>query len=118
MNRLRKKVLNLSRRKNRIKKSLTGSSERPRMSVSISNSHISVQIIDDVKQTTLVHASSIGNKAALGNMTEKAIIIGKEIAQKAKKAKISKVVLDRNGKLYHGRIKALADSAREGGLEL
>ena len=117
MNRLDKKVQNLARRKKRVRANLTGTSERPRMTVSISNLHITAQIIDDSKQTTLVYATTVGNKAATGTMTARAAVVGTEIAQKAKKAKISKIVFDRNGRLYHGRIKALADAAREGGLE-
>lgn len=118
MNRLDKKVQNLARRKNRVRANLSGTSERPRLTVSISNLHVTAQIIDDSKQTTLVYVSTVGNKAAAtGTMTERAAVIGKEIAKKAKAAKITKIVFDRNGRLYHGRIKALADAAREGGLE-
>ena len=86
------------------------------MTVTVSNLHISAQIIDDTKKVTLVAASTVGKKLT-GTMTEKAIAIGTEIATNAKKAKIKRVVFDRNGRLYHGRIKALADAARAGGLE-
>jgi large subunit ribosomal protein L18 len=116
MNRLEKKTQNTLRRKNRIRSKVLGTTERPRLSVTVSNLHVSAQIIDDSKQTTLVAATSIGKKLK-GTMSEKAEVVGKEIAQKAKKAKISKVVFDRNGKRYHGRIKALADAARAEGLE-
>ncbi len=116
MERLQKKVQNLAHRKHRVRAKVSGSTERPRLSVFISNTHVTAQIIDDSKQKTLVYVSSVGNKAATGNMTEKATVIGSEIAKKAKAAKVSKVVFDRNGRLYHGRIKALADAARAGGL--
>lgn len=117
MNRLQKKVQNLSRRKNRVRANVIGTTERPRLTVSISNLHVTAQIIDDSKHSTLVYVSTVGNKAATGNMTERAAVIGTEIAKKAKTAKINKVVFDRNGRIYHGRIKALAEAARAGGLE-
>ncbi len=117
MNRLQKTANNLLRRKARIRHNIVGSSDRPRLSVKISNTQVSAQIIDDSTHKTLVAASTIGNKDVKGTITEKASLIGEEIAKKAKAAKIKKVVFDRNGRLYHGRIKALADKAREGGLE-
>ncbi|HUD03435.1 MAG TPA: 50S ribosomal protein L18 [Patescibacteria group bacterium] len=110
------KLHNLKLRKNRVRSQVNGTAERPRLSVSISNLHISAQIIDDDKGKTLVTATTVGKKLT-GTMTEKAIIIGSEIAKNAKKAKIQKIVFDRNGRLYHGRIKALADAARKEGLE-
>ena len=112
-----KKLVATNRRKDRIRARVRGTTERPRLSVSVSNLHISAQIIDDVNGVTLVSASTVGNKTAKGALTEKATLVGAEIAKKAKAAKISKVVFDRDGRLYHGRIKALADAAREGGLE-
>jgi len=111
-----KKIQNLKLRKSRVRSTVSGTTERPRLSVSISNLHVSAQIIDDTKGVTLASATSVGKKLA-GNMTAKAKVIGAEIATNAKKAKVKKVVFDRNGRLYHGRIKALADAAREGGLE-
>jgi large subunit ribosomal protein L18 len=87
------------------------------MSVFISNAHITVQIINDETSKTLVYVTTVGDKTSKGNMTEKAALVGTAVAKKAKAAKITNVVLDRNGKLYHGRIKALADAARAGGLE-
>lgn len=117
MNRLTKKTTNLKRRKYRIRSTISGTTDRPRLSVTISNIHISAQIIDDSKATTIVAATTIGQKKLTGSMTEKAAFVGTEIAKKAKTAKIKKVVFDRNGKLYHGRIKALADAARAEGLE-
>ena len=110
------KLQNKQLRKNRVRAKVSGTVERPRMSVFISNTHISVQIIDDTTGKTLVATTTVGSKQA-GTMTEKAAIMGKEIAQKAKKKKISKVVLDRNGRAYAGRLSALADAARAEGLE-
>lgn len=117
MNKMIKKVTAKNLRKTRIRARVKGNSERPRLTVTISNSHVSAQIIDDSKNETLVSASTIGNTKMTGSLTAKAELIGKEIAKKAKSAKITKVVFDRNGKIYHGRIKALADSARAEGLE-
>lgn len=116
MNRLKSKIQNNIRRKNRVRATVTGTAERPRLTVTISNTHVSAQIVDDTKSTTLVAATSSGGKLS-GTMTEKAIAVGTDIGKKAKTAKIKKVVFDRNGKLYHGRIKALADAARAEGLE-
>ncbi len=106
-------------RHKRIRKDLIGTSEKPRLNVFRSNSNIVAQIIDDEKGITLVSASSLEKelKIANGGNVEAAKIIGAEIAKRAKKAKIKKVVFDRGGYLYHGRVKALADAARENGLE-
>lgn len=117
MNNLAHKLQNLSRRKHRIRSVVSGVAERPRLSVHVSSRHITAQLIDDTKHTTIAYATTIGQKAANGTMTEKASAIGTEIAKKAKTAKITAVVFDRGGKLYHGRVKALADAARAGGLE-
>jgi large subunit ribosomal protein L18 len=103
-------------RKKRVARLINGTSERPRLSISISNKHITAQIIDDTKSQTLVYVSTVGKKTE-GNFTDKAVLIGAEVAKKAKLAKITKVVFDRGAKNYHGRVKALADAAREGGLE-
>jgi large subunit ribosomal protein L18 len=116
MNRLAHKKKNQARRANRVRTIISGTSERPRLSVNISNMHISVQIIDDTTSKTLAYATTVGQKST-GTMVERAAAIGKEIAEKAKKAKVTKVVYDRGGRKYHGRVKALADAAREGGLE-
>ncbi len=104
-------------RKRRIRSTISGTSVRPRLSVHISHKHISVQIIDDSKSTTLLSVTTVGNKTLGGNMTEKSTWIGTEIGKKAKAAKIKQVVFDRNGRLYHGRVKAIADNARQEGLE-
>ena len=107
---------NLVRRKHRVRAKVTGTAERPRLSVFVSNLHVSAQIVDDTTGKTLVSSTTVGTKAT-GTMTDKARKIGEEIAVGAKKAKISKVVFDRNGRAYAGRLKALADAAREKGLE-
>ncbi|MBI1838504.1 MAG: 50S ribosomal protein L18 [Flavobacteriia bacterium] len=104
--------------KRRIRKRITGSSKTPRLSVFRSNKQIYAQLIDDTTGKTLVSASSYKNKAvASKNKLEQAGIVGKEVAEKAIKAGVESVVFDRNGYLYHGRVKSLADSAREGGLK-
>lgn len=117
MNTLKKKLHNRALRKARIRSTVSGTAERPRLSVYISNANISAQVIDDVKQTTLAAVTTVGQKTLKGTMSEKAVWAGTEIAKKAKTAKVSKVVFDRNGRDYHGRVKALADAARAGGLE-
>lgn len=117
MNRLISKKNNAARRQNRVRTTLRSTSSRPRMSVTITSRHISVQIIDDAQQKTQVSATTIG-QTAKGTMTEKAALIGKEIAKKAKAKKINAVTLDRGSRLYHGRVKALADAAREEGLTI
>ncbi len=116
MNKLAKKLHNRLQRKGRIRATVSGSAVRPRLSVHVSNLHITAQLVDDDAQRTIAYASTIGSKTA-GTMTEKAAVIGAEIAKKAKAAKVTQVVFDRNGKLYHGRVKALADAARNAGLE-
>jgi len=110
------KLSNKSLRKNRVRAKISGTAERPRLSVFISNTHVSAQIIDDVAGKTLASATSVGAKLT-GTMTEKAAVVGTEIGKKAKKAKIARVVFDRNGRAYAGRLKALADAARKEGLE-
>lgn len=104
--------------KRRIRKNIFGSAERPRMSVFRSNKQIYAQIIDDTNSKTLVSSSSLGNKAAEGvSGVEQAKIVGKDIAEKAISAGITEIVFDRNGYLYHGRVKTLAEAAREAGLK-
>lgn len=111
------KLHNLQLRKNRIRSRISGTAERPRMSVSITNLHVSAQIIDDVSHKTLVSSTTVGQKTASSSLTEKATWVGTEMAKKAKAKKINSIVFDRNGRQYHGRVKALADAARAGGLE-
>ena len=103
-------------RAKRTRAKIHGTAERPRLSVHISNKHITAQIIDDDASKTLAYATTVGAKAT-GNKTDLAAKIGKEIADKAKKAKIKTVVFDRGAKLYAGRMSALADAARKEGLE-
>lgn len=103
-------------RAKRTRAKIHGTAARPRLSVHISNMHIIAQIIDDDNSKTLAYATTVGSKLT-GTMTEKAAAIGKEIADKAKKAKIKTVVFDRGAKLYAGRMTALADAARKEGLE-
>ncbi len=105
----------------RLRQRLTGSSERPRLNVYRSLNHIYAQLIDDGSGATLVSASTVqgrkkGDKKTGGNVAS-AKEVGKLIAERAKEKGIKKVVFDRGGYLYHGRIKALADAAREAGLE-
>ena len=107
---------NIALRKNRVRSTVSGTAERPRLTVTISSIHVSAQIIDDVAGKTLAAATTVGTKAK-GTLTEKAAIVGKDIAAKAKKAKVTAVVFDRNGRRYAGRLKALADAARKEGLE-
>lgn len=113
---LAKKLLNKTLRKTRVRSKVTGTAERPRLTVTISNKHISAQLIDDVAQRTIAASTTVGAKKT-GTMTELAAFVGSDIAKKAKKAKITAVVFDRNGRQYAGRLSALADAAREGGLE-
>ncbi len=103
-------------RAKRTRAKIHGTAERPRLSVHISNQHVTAQIINDDNGTTLAYASTVGRKVG-GSKTELATAIGKEIADKAKKAKIKAVVFDRGAKLYAGRMSALADAARKEGLE-
>ncbi len=109
-----KKVERRIKIKYRIRKNVSGTAERPRLSVFRSNKQIYVQVINDVDGRTLASASSIGMEAM--PKIEQAAKVGALLAEKAKAAGITSVVFDRNGYLYHGRVKALADAAREGGL--
>lgn len=102
----------------RIRKVVSGTAERPRLSVYRSNKQIYAQLIDDVSGVTVAAANSVKNKKAQGvPRIEQAAIIGKEIAEQGKKAGVEACVFDRGGYLYHGRIKSLAEAAREGGLK-
>jgi large subunit ribosomal protein L18 len=117
MNRLVKKSQHQALRSQRVRASLTGTADRPRLSIHISNHHITAQIINDEASKTLAYASTVGQKAATGTLTTKAQWVGEEIAKRAVAAKVKTVVFDRGARLYHGRVKALADAAREKGLE-
>jgi large subunit ribosomal protein L18 len=105
------------RRHKRVRRRLVGTTERPRLVVFRSNRGISAQLVDDAVGRTLASASSLAlPKSFKGNKTEQAAEVGKLVAANAKKAGIQTVVFDRAGYLFHGRVKALADGAREGGL--
>jgi large subunit ribosomal protein L18 len=117
MRKLTDKLRNRTLRKNRIRAVVSGTTERPRLSVHVSNKHVSAQLIDDTEGKTLSYVTTVGQKDAKGTMTDRAAWVGGEIAKQAKTKKIKQVVFDRSGKLYHGRVKALADAAREQGLE-
>jgi len=115
----RKKEVRRFRIKHRIRKIVNGTAERPRMTVFRSNKEIYVQLIDDLTGKTLLAASSKAGEihSHKATKTEKAKLVGKLIAEKAVQAGIGSVVFDRNGYLYHGRVKSLAEAAREGGLK-
>ena len=116
MSKLTTKQANSLQRANRVRTAVSGTTERPRLSVHVSNLHVSAQIINDETHQTLAAVSTVGGKTT-GSLTAKAEWVGAEIAKKAKAAKVNKVVFDRGSKLYHGRVKALADAARNAGLE-
>jgi len=116
-----KKVIAIQKRHRRIRQKIRGTSTRPRLAVFKSNRHIYAQLIDDIKQRTLVAASSLSpelkGSQALGNNVKEAQSVGELIAKKALDQEISFVVFDRGGFRYHGRIKALAEAARAAGLK-
>ena len=105
------------KRHNRVRSRAIGTTERPRLNVFRSLNHIYAQVIDDTQGHTLAAASTLDKNVSDTQKIEQAKAVGKLIAERAKEAGISKVVFDRGGYLYHGRIKALADGAREGGLD-
>jgi len=117
MNKLAHKLHNRAQRKRRVRSVVSGTAERPRLSVYLSNTHVTAQLIDDTNHKTIGYATTVGNKAAKDNMTEKATLIGTAIATQAKSVKVKSVVFDRGGKIYHGRVAALAEAARNAGLE-
>jgi large subunit ribosomal protein L18 len=109
------KTISRLQRKLRVRARVQGTPERPRLTMHVSNRHVSAQIIDDERGVTV--AASDSRKGGKGNLTEQATWVGSDIAAQAKKAKVERVVFDRNGRKYHGRLKALADKARQSGLE-
>ena len=115
-----RKVLT-NRRHRRIRRKVQGTGDRPRLAVFRSNQHIYAQVIDDTKQHTLVAASTLDadvkKDAKVGNTREASSVVGKVVAERAVKQGVKQVVFDRGGNLYHGRVKALAEAAREAGLE-
>lgn len=110
------KLDRLTRRKRSIRKKLTGTTEQPRLAVFRSLKHIYAQVIDDTTGATLASASSVSLKISGGNVNA-AKEVGKALAERALAASVKKVRFDRGGRLFHGRVKALADAARETGLE-
>ena len=110
------KTVLLERRKRRVRKKISGTTECPRLRVTRSIQHIYAQIIDDTTGQTLLAESSVGLKIAGGN-TEAAKQVGKALGEKAKDKNVAKVCFDRGGRIYHGRVKALAEAAREAGLK-
>ncbi|MCH2144465.1 MAG: 50S ribosomal protein L18 [Phycisphaerales bacterium] len=118
MDRNKLRTIRRNRRKRGIRKHITGDAERPRLTVYRSLNHIYAQVIDDLRGKTLAAASSRdkGHSGPTGNV-EGAKLIGTRLAERAKEAGVDNVVFDRNGLLFHGRVKALADAAREGGLK-
>ena len=109
------------KRKKRIRKKVNGTAERPRMSIFRSAKHIYAQVVDDTKGETLVHVSTLSKDLKSGagdaNKSDAAKLVGQAIAKACKAKGIDKVDVDRNGFIYHGRVKALADAAREAGLD-
>ena len=120
MKTLKSKLLRRERRKRRVRKRIAGTQERPRLTVFRSHKNIYAQIIDDVAGHTLAAASSLRQRGELqgdGGNRSAARVVGRALAEQATQAGIKKVVFDRNGYPYHGRVRELADAAREGGLE-
>jgi len=105
------------RRHRRVRSKLSGTADRPRLVVFRSNRGIEAQLVDDLEGKTIAAASWLQLKSFKGSKSEQAVEVGKLLAQRAKDAGVETVVFDRGGYLYHGRVKALADAAREGGLE-
>jgi len=121
MDKLKAKAAGLERRQRRVRGKVSGTAERPRLRVTRTTAHIYAQVIDDVSGTTLAAASSvepeIGKELKNGANVDAATAVGEAIGQRAKAAGITAVVFDRGGRIYHGRVKALADAARSAGLE-
>ena len=115
MDKHKEKQAKKMRRKLKVRAKISGTSKRPRLAVFRSSKYIYVQLIDDQKQSTLAHVDS--RKVEGNNKIERATAVGKAIAEKAKEKKIENVVFDRGGFQYHGRVKALAEAAREAGLK-
>lgn len=109
-------VVGRERRRLRIRRKVQGTSDRPRLSVFRSAKHIYAQLVDDVAGTTLAHATSVALEGDGKNKSELAKLVGASVAQQAKQKGITKIVFDRSGFKYHGRIQALAQAAREAGL--
>ena len=112
-----RKAISRNRIKMRIRKKISGTADRPRLSVFRSTKHIYAQLIDDLNGHTLAAASSLEDSGLKGTAIEKSAEVGKKLAERAKSAGVETAVFDRNGFRYHGRVKALADGAREGGMK-
>lgn len=117
MDRLKHKQMTTSRRADRVRAIIQRTASTPRLSVHISNRHVLAQIIDNQSGKSLVYVSTSAKGAPKGNLTQKASWVGEQVAAAAKKVKIKRVVFDRGGRKYHGRLKALAEAARAGGME-
>ena len=117
MERNKLKTVRRRRRKIGIRKRVRGTPQRPRLTVFRSHKHTYAQVVDDLGGKTLVSASTVQAKQAKGGNTDAAVAVGRAIAEKAKAAGIERVAFDRNGFRYHGRVKALANAAREAGLK-
>ena len=111
------KITKRKQRHKRIRSKINGIKERPRLCVFRSNKHVYAQLIDDTEGKTLVSSNDFNLKKKTGGKTDQAKLVGKDLAQKASEKKIKEVVFDRGGYNYHGRVKALAEGAREGGLK-
>ncbi len=109
-------LTNMERRRARVRSKISGTSDRPRLSVKITNKHITAQLIDDTQGRTLAYATTVGKKIK-GSMSERAASIGTTIAEGAKAKGVERIAFDRGGRIYQGRLNALATAAREGGLE-
>ena len=116
MDRLEHKYHNQTLRRKRVRSKVTGNASRPRLSVHVSNRYVNAQLVNDELGTTLAYVTTVGRKDN-ASLSEQAIWVGQEIAKKAQTIKVKSVVFDRGSHLYHGRIKVLADAAREKGLE-
>jgi large subunit ribosomal protein L18 len=113
-----KKTLGRRRRHRRVRKKVNGTSQRPRLAVYRSNRHIYAQVIDDIEGRTLAASSTLAEGVSGEDPTARAKFVGKTVAEQAKQAGVDSVVFDRGGFMFHGRVKAVADGAREAGLEL
>ena len=121
MDKLKAKQANLERRQRRVRAKVSGTATRPRLRVTRTNTHIYAQLIDDVAGATLVSASSVDPELR-GELKNGATVaaaekVGEALGKRAKEAGLTEVVFDRGGRIYHGRVKALADGARSAGLE-
>jgi large subunit ribosomal protein L18 len=112
-----KTLTQTEQRRRRTRAKISGTAERPRLSISVSNRNITAQLIDDIAGTTVAYVTTTKSADAKGTMTEKAIWVGEQIALLGTKKKIKQVVFDRGSKIYHGRLHALAEAARGKGLE-